>query len=243
MLPETFSGIFTTKYLAENVAWSLLLIILARILEWARGKPFELRRRLIFWTASFIGIFVAISFLTNTIKNPGSPDVRGQFDALVFTILPGTQDGAGLLVMFDVRNVGTPTIVDNYGLTITPPGGSSIQTTLLFIPKVLYVPPAPGTQPLPFPVVCGKDALYRKTGDQPLANGGLARGFLWFQVPGYTSESFKNPTGFKFRMIFKDVLNNDYTADMTWPAVSGPVGVYTPGLAFPRSEKPENNCE
>ncbi len=245
-MSDIFSGILTLNYLVSNLVWSIILTLLARAFEWVRGKPFDAQRRNFFWIICFLSIFVLISVLTYAVRGPGVPDLRGAFDSISFAVLPGNEKAVGLLLVFNVRNVGTPTIVDNYVLTVIPQDREPVEATGLFIPKLLSVPPAPGySQTLPFPVVCGKDALYRKTGDQPLANGGLARGFLWYQVQGYTPENFKNPTGTKFRMTFRDVLNKKYVADFTWPAVTKSLG-YAPGLIIPKTgktEKPEEACD
>lgn len=243
-MSDLFYGMFTLKYVISNLVWTILLMIIARALEWVRGKPFETQRRASFWVVAFLGIFVVISILTYAAKGPTSPDLRGGFDALTITILPGSpQNAVGVLVIFNVRNVGTPSIADNYSLTVTPPGRGPIEAVPLFIPKVLSVPPAPGTpQGLPFTIVCGKDALYRKTGEQPLAYGGVARGFLWYELEGYAPHNFSNPIGTNFRMTFTDVLNNKYAADFTWPSVPKSSG-YLPGLIIPKSDKPEEACE
>jgi hypothetical protein len=238
---EIFSGIFTLNYVVSNVVWSLLLMILARILVWVRGKPLNVQRKTAFWIVSFLTTFVFISALSYAVKGPQSPELRGGFDSLTFTTLP--ENAAGILLVFHVGNLGTPTIVEDYSLTITPPGGSPVEGVPLFIPKALQIPvPSGSPEVFPFSIVCGKDALYRRTFDQPLTNGGLSRGILWYQVPGYSMREFANPTGTKFQMTFIDVRGKKYESEVIWGTVSKPSG-YQPGLTIPKSEKPEEACD
>jgi hypothetical protein len=234
---------FTLNYVVSNLAWSLLMILLTKLYEWVRGKPFDVQRKKAFWIVSFLAIFTFISMLTYAVRGPQSPELQGGFDSITFTPLPDAKNDAGILVVFHVSNVGTPSIVENYSLTITPPGGNPVEALPLLIPKTLSLPTAAGVDPIfPLSMVCGKDALYRKTADQPLTNGAMARGLLWYQVPGYTMQTFSNPTGTKFRLSFVDVRNHEYVREFTWGGISKPSG-YMPGLALPKSKKPEQACD
>jgi hypothetical protein len=192
---------------------------------------------------SAIGIFLIISILSYSIKGPGVPALTGAFDEVSVTSITDKPNDAGILVVFHVRNVGTPSIVSNYSLTVTPAGWQSeIPGTIMFIPKVLQIPPTPNTpQVFVVPFVCGKDALYRKTTEQPLVYGAQETGVLLFDVPGVAAQSLANPTGTKFHMAFSDVLGKTYGADFTWPAVPLPTG-YVPGTGVPNTANPDEAC-
>jgi len=240
-MPDLFGGMFTARWIFQNVAWSLLVTFVLWIFEKVRGKQLEAQRKILFWIVSFVGIFLVVSILTYAGKGIAAPDLKGSFDQVTFTTLePG--HATGILVLFEVRNNGAPSIVDNFALTVSTPERGPTTAQPVFIPKALALPPSPGTSALPIPLVCGKDALYRKTGEQPLITGGLARGYLFYQLPGYNPENVSNPTGTQFSMTFTDVTGKRYESKWVWPAVTIPIG-YLPGASLPKSEKPEEACD
>jgi hypothetical protein len=242
-VPEIMADMFTAKFVIENIAWTIALMLFLRAFEWARGKPIEAKRRGAFWFVCSVGAFLVISLLTSVAKGPSSPDLRGGFDEATVTILPGKPNSSGLLLVFHVRNVGVPSIVEGYQLSVTPAGWTTdIIGTELFIPKVLQLPPSANTpQVFMNPFICGKDALYRKT-TEPLAYGTQQRGYLFYELPGIPPNNFSNPAGTKFRMTFSDVLGKKYTSDWTWPAVSMPTG-YMPGISVPNTpNNPDEAC-
>jgi len=223
-----------------------MLMFVARVWEWTRGRPIEAKRKGLFWIFSGLAVFLLISALHHAEKGgPTSPDLRGGIDQIGVTAMPDKPSTAAILLVFHVRNVGTPSIVDNYKLTVTLPGWASpIQGIGLFIPKILKTPTEPGVPPPVSgpPFVCGKDALYLKTAEQPLAYGSQERGYLWFELPGVSFASLKNPAGAQFHITFDDVLGKTYAADFSWPSVPIPLG-YIPGILAPNGQSPEDVCK
>ncbi len=249
-MPEFFSQQFSVSNILGVVMWAFILSLATRWWLWLKGTTLVGRKReLLFWVLvpfGFVVAMLALSFVTAS-RSPSAPELRGTFDQIVFTPVTGANE-VGILIMFSVKNLGTPSVVDNYKLTVAPPGKEASNTTLVFLPKVLVVTPAAGVSPSAFPIpyVCGKDALYRKTIEQPLANGGMSRGYLWYQLNGYTAENFINPVGTQFQMTFTDVMGRVYAADFVWPAVTINGG-YAPGTNIPKpvapGASPETACD
>jgi hypothetical protein len=239
---DVLSGMFTLNYLIPNLIWTFLTMIVGYALRWAMGKPLEVRRKGWFMLISFASIFLLISILSYSVKGPASPVLRGGIDQISVTFVPNNPNSAGILMIFHVRNIGTPSIVENYSLDVTPSGwNTNVHGTMIFIPKIVMITPTPDTpQAFISPFICGKEALYRKT-SEPLANGSQQRGYLWYELPGLSTQSLKNPAGTKFHMTFSDVLGKTYTADFSWPAVSTPPG-YMPGISVPNTSNPEEAC-
>lgn len=223
-------------------------MIIARSWEWARGKPFEVKRRTFFWLISYAAVFLLISMLTFAVRGPSTPDLKGGIDTITFTHVSDDPNNraVGVLLVVHILNTGTPSIVDNYQLFVTPAGNDwkPMAAQGLFIPRTLQVPPKTGTQQVvyPVPVVCGKDALYVKTTDQPLANGSQVRGILWFRLNGFGDQDVLNPAGTKFDLKFTDVTGKQYVASFTWPAFPMAVGGYIGGMNIPKSDNPEEAC-
>lgn len=238
-MADILSTVFTLNFLVPNLVWSLLMAAVVKLFEFVRGQPISVKRRGLFWMATVVAAFVLLSGVTYTIRAPVRPDLRGGFDSVSFVNFGPTPESqsTGVLVLFNVRNAGSPTIVQDWNLTVVPPGKETLRTVPTFIPKVLMLNP-----PAPFPFVCGRDALYRKSAEEPIANGAMARGFLLFSISGYTLSNFASPVGTELVMTFTDVLGNSHRAKWTWPAVTEPLG-YSPGMPVPTSDKPEQACE
>ena len=103
-----------------------------------------------------------------------------------------------------------PTTVENWSLEVTPPGGNSFKAEMVSLTPTMTMHTKTGEAY----IWSGQDALYDKTIEKPIPTGATVRGLLGFVCVGAPPENIVRP-GTTFLLKFKDVMNNEYSAQLT----------------------------
>ena len=174
------------------------------------------------WAAYSLAAFLLLVSLRVILED--APELVGEIDHI--TVI-GQGEGApvAIFIIANVRNLGAPTIVENWRLFVTVPGGAGRQVNT---PKLL-----PDEFQLSGKPFLGEDALYDKGLAQPIATNGMVRGLLLYEAPiGIPYDNLIMP-GTIYELVFQDVFETSYSVSWPFSEVRTPVE-YRPGLTRPR---------
>jgi hypothetical protein len=188
--------------------------------------------------AWFVLLFAGLGLVTYaaTIRHY---DLRGDID---FTTSGNTENAIGttttgktvnmflktgvvITIGATVRNLGRPTIIENYKLDVEYDGHSSPTESIKIPPGEIKI-----FTPKETVVFQGRDALYDKTGSASLESGGLARGLLFFVLPDAHADDLVS--GAKLTLSFEDVSGKQYYATMVTSRDKETGPRYEPGLSI-----------
>jgi uncharacterized membrane protein len=215
----------------SEAIWGLLFVIAGRVLVWVFNVHLRSRwREVAFWVAAPLCVFVLMGVLRQaTSHDIRDPLLKGEIDTVVFGEIPElVQDGTAVTLIVSIRNVGSPTIVEGWELSVDLPGGKALTAERHEVPDGLLVPRGDGTSW----TLHGVDALYHKTEVTPIATGGMQRGVLLFTLSGVKREVVAI-AGTTYTLRYKDVIGKQYSNAAQFSGQLQPLQ-YLPGLTSPR---------
>jgi hypothetical protein len=217
---EFFSEQFTWNVFFGEVLWNILLSLafwsylitgVLRAVVWLFKIPLRgTRGEVAFWVIVPVFVLVIALFATflsqATTSKASQPILKGQIDVVFIGRRSDVNLTVAITLIASIRNLGSPTIVENWSLTISLPSGQHFTASLHEIPEKLQLhregaPPA---------FVYRSDALYEKTISTPLSTGGMQRGVLVFMIDKVRQETVMNP-GTKLTLGYQDVTGKNYS--------------------------------
>jgi hypothetical protein len=234
---QFFSEQFSWPHIPGQLMWALLLTLGGFIWGWVRRGPLMGRARAIgLWVTSFFLVFLVVAFLTSLRRGPDAharkPDLRGQIDLVGIGQAPIPPRSTMLTLVVSIRNLGAPSIVDQWALSVVPAGGSMSPAEVFPLPEGPIALERRGSPPTTFE---GKDVLYRKVETVPIPQNSKARGLLAFVV-NVPSDAVFQP-GTKYRLSFQDVYGTTYSTEYVIAGKALPEGRFIfPGLSAPQNK-------
>ena len=221
-----------TSYMSGPVSIVLYL--------WARNKGKEIPAKWYIRIAvlfAFVGCFMAWEDQYHAAQSAiaqidqNSPKLAGEIQLYIAGVVPELQTAIMLLVR--VSNVGSPSIVRDWALTVVLPSGKEIRARNIFIPITITMPTPKGLR-----VFRQEDALYNKT-TTPIPNGGEQTGILLFEIPDLPPKSSTTlpdelrESGAKVVLEFHDIKNKRYTCSKVVSGTPDSDIFYYPGTKPP----------
>jgi hypothetical protein len=195
------------------IAAAILIILITNQRAATTGRKYQQGVLLL---GVIVGIFLLGWLLPRMrIETVQPPNLEGAIGAVHIVGQPGIREVLILLAV-SITNHGTPSIVDDYVLTIQQPGLSSIRTTAAGVatPFPMQREPQNGV-PGPTLVLCPSDSLWEKT-LRGVGVGGQARGYLAFYAENINSVDLQRAAGTTYVLAFSDVNRQRYQATFTW---------------------------
>jgi hypothetical protein len=159
--------------------------------------------------------------------------LRDEIDATqligeIYTFAGGQNTETGRMEMFiqlSIKNLGPPTIVEGYRLSIAGGGVDVTDAVPSTIPEKFTI-----TRPEASPwIFYGKDAIYEKTA-RPIEQGAMEIGWLRYELP--VPINSLDSRKMKWTIKFHDIRNRQYVATGV-PGDLGTVPRYYPGSSTP----------
>jgi hypothetical protein len=221
-MPEFFSSQFTWQTFFGELLWgvllswgiwSLVLTAVARGLAWLFGMQLDsFKRNLAFCGLMFISIFLVLSFvaLNQVIGHQRSaPELKGQIDwTAIGSQAFSPNPPITITLIASIRNLGMPSIVERWSLSVILPSGRTFPTRHVRVPEELPLQ-REGASPI---IIYGVDALYDKTESTPIMTGGMQRGVLLFTLEGVDLHTISQPDT-KLLLSYQDVLGKVYSTE------------------------------
>jgi hypothetical protein len=195
-----FFELFTFHNLLFNIILTAIISILWRGIMWLYNKT--PKKELLYWI--FIPLLVlvvisSISFLDNQSYN--KIKISGTIEAV--NIHSDNNDTRVLLIV-SVRNVGSPTILDNWIMRIESEDGNIFYGRNEALPETLTLFDEKDSTKY---IYSDKDAIYEKFIVSPLQTGEFRIGIYWVVFKGISKDIISQP-GNKFIIQCADVTNN-----------------------------------
>ncbi len=216
--------------------------------RWGFGLLRTIGQNIAFWlTVPLILSAATLLWFSPVAPVPApTPDLLGSIDAVnVFqsnecqTPMPypnNDPDDVYLLIAANVRNSGSPSIADNWSLTINSLSKGSITPEGFQLSDSGTMVLTDPTTKQQFPY-SGHDALYEKAFDSPVGQGAVVRGILLYRIKGFAPADITHP-GTDYKLSFTDILGKAKTIDWKWPEINRPIGHFA-GLLSPTVPSPD----
>ena len=226
---ELLRNVFTWQEIASNIIWAFLLSgIFRAILKWLFRKTLEVREKA-YWSLVPLAVLVCLASLNYVAKGTQlRQDLRGEVDSWITGTNPEVPNATAILLVVSIRNLGIPTTVEKWSLSVALGGGETRKANIIFVPENITLEKGPGE----VWVWSGKDALYNKTVQEPIPTGGMVRGLLLFSLPNVRQENLMRP-GNQLTLTYSDVQGKSYTVSHGISGIEGGM-MYYPGLQTPR---------
>lgn len=229
---EVFFGEVLWGILLNLAIWSFILSGALRAVVWLFNIPLRgSRAEVAFW--AIVPIFILVVALFATFMSGAKdqqiskPLLRGEIDAIVMGRVSGGMSGTAITVLASIRNLGTPSIVEGWALSVSVPGAPPMAGRHQAIPETLNLE-RPDGPPL---VVRGRDALYDKTTLSPVGQGNMQRGYLLFLLERVDMTAIYRP-GTRIILTYKDVTGKSYVIEKALLGQTSEPS-YLPGLSPP----------
>ena len=218
-----------------QLIWTALIMAAGRVALWMWNAA-PPRSESIYWIIGFPIALIVLSAFSQVIRNSERPKLIASIDRLhivpagQITHDPEYSRRIGILMIVGLRNIGTPSIAENWKLSVIVAGSKQrIETKGVNLPAnaAISVHDVVTGKAV---VYAGADALYNKTVFTPIPAGSLVRGVLLFLIDGATEAVLTSP-GTRYHLDFADVLEKSYSVVFTWPAVINRDTGYIAGLA------------
>lgn len=228
-MSDFFSVQFSVSNSIGQIIWALIFLLCGRAMTWVfHGSFGNKAKEIVFWIVGFISILLVLSLITSSpMTGPYTkePKLRGDIDQVLIGQSRDEKKEPGIILIVSVRNVGAPTAVEGWSLSVTPLGGASFVMEHMAIPETLTIFSDKGEDTV---ILYGQNALYNKT-LSPIPTGGMQRGILWYRFPQGIDKDMLTRTGTKFAVFCSDILGKQYTIEGTWKGKTNPIR-YSPGL-------------
>ena len=151
-----------------------------------------------------------VSQLENKLKELTSANLQGRIDSFGVAPTGPNGDSCLLTVIMSIRNMGAPSIAENFRISTLRAGKELSTTTLPPVPMLVMW--EGNTDRSPSVTLDGSDYLPRKAVSAPIPQGGETLGFMQVLVNGLKQdEALENET--VIRVVFTDVTGKPYRVD------------------------------
>jgi hypothetical protein len=217
-----FADYFGWRSVFAQVLWSGISLIAVRLALWMWRQPFP-RGEAVYWVIGFPALLILFPAISYVMKSGERPRLSGSIDRI--QILKASQlttdqrfaHSMAVLLVASIRNSGTPSMVEGWGLSISIKGAAKrISATAVKIPPALFKVHDTITGEVVEYV--GYDALYNKTVFAPIATGAIVRGILLYFIDDVT-DSMLMASGTRYHLKFSDILRRTYEVEHVWPAI------------------------
>jgi hypothetical protein len=201
---------------------------------WIRDEFFPAHRDdiLLKWLPSWsyeTWIITGLIVLVLVILNGSYRAVHGEYDLLgnIQQVAIGNNPlGVGVILVVRIRNVGAPTIINDWSLEIETTNGRRIQGAILLDWPELTL----GTDTNPRAMVFTKDKdLMERTIHTPISTGSQLFGVAAFVVQGVEKKIIQQE-GTKILLRYKDVRENEHSATHVVRGEDTGAVAYLPGI-------------
>jgi hypothetical protein len=220
------------EFLAKNfslgatfaqIIWALIMAGVGRIILWF----FEVvprRGERVYWIAAPFTFLLAMAAFQYASWSLGPrPDLRVSVVTANVAPVPNKPHNTLMVLEVVVLNAGTPSIVEEWGVSVGIGGQKPVQADLLNVPKVMHLSGEVGTNQY-----FGEDALYKKTVEQPIPSGGRVAGILMCEIENVSPDIVRRP-GTQIILGYSDVRGQKYVFSVAMSGIEG-APRYLPGL-------------
>jgi hypothetical protein len=214
--------IFTARFIIENLVWTLVVSALMYIWAWIRGLFPSGSKRLIVILLIPITAFALLTIIGHFAgTGPLTPEMRGN----ILTVIaidprplinkpPGPKPDAALIFLpIRILNLGSPSIIDDYSLSVRLPDGAEFHGAELKLATPMPLSRLEGAwEQVGF--FCPSQDVRLQT-RVPIPSGGQIRGFVAFTVIGITPGDLFPGRGAVLTVRFVDVRGRHYAMDYT----------------------------
>lgn len=209
------------------------LLAEAKILMWGIGTAYSggLRVLVCFAASGLIGVLLVESFRyvnrkrdnqppkhpspakhASPVEALNAPKLLGEIQHVYIGVAPVAPNDTAFFLDVTVKNLGMPSIVENYSLSIDIPNKGLLPTKPMLMAKSVTL----GRENQAGIKLFGDDALYAKTANAPITKGGMATGLLFFSLEGIPKEQIE---GTRVRLILKfyDVTGKEWSTTREMP--------------------------
>ena len=189
------------------------------------------KKERLYWIIMPIFILGIIALASHLFKPiPNKPVLAAKIDVVNIHPAPSDANSTSMILVISVRNSGTPTILEDWSVT-TKLEGRTILAENLYLSETMDLEGPQGKI-----TYRRQDAIYTKTVDMPIPQGGMVRGIIWIMFKGIRFDILNRP-GTKIEVNFVDVLGSEHVISTSISAIPSRPS-YLPGLTIPfKSEK------
>ena len=152
--------------------------------------------------------------------------ISGSIDAINFST---PENDVEIFAILSVRNSGSPTILENWSISIKTINGNKYYGQNLTVPKVVILE-NPNGKEVEF---TGQDAIYDKTIKKPISEGEMIRGLFLGGFKGI-DEKILDHTGNEIYIKCSDINRKTYTFSYKLDGKRTNKWIYIPGLSSPK---------
>ena len=218
-----------------QIVWTILTLAGGRLAFWMWHQQ-PPRGEWMYWLAGFPVLLVFWAAVSYAARSGDRPNLTATIDRIQvmkagqITRDPEYSHYIGLLLVVAVRNSGTPSIADQWKLSISLAGSKArVEAKGIMIPPNLIMNVIDEVTKKAIQYV-GADALYNKTVLAPIPTGAMVRGLMLCFVDGLAEAALSSP-GTQYHLSFIDILGKRRNLEYTWPAVVNRDSGYIAGLA------------
>jgi hypothetical protein len=166
------------------------------------------------WRVGVYGFVIAL-FVAASVWSLTRPNVTAEILGTAIGDFRGTYPSASIMVGAAVNNIGPPTTINDWKLSVKLRNGETVSGVK--VDKAITAFLDVGGHPLsktdpPRLVVDTKDQLWAKTGHTPIPTGGSEDGYIGFIFYGVTRDHINEP-GNVLTLEFKDAHRHSYGVD------------------------------
>jgi hypothetical protein len=221
---EFFSTQFSLQNLLIQLMWAYITTAFIRLLAWLFRVSLQgQHRELAFWFVVPGSLLVLTLFLTQATGHTKAPWLTGHIDAAAVGG-PDAAAGATVTLIASVRNLGAPSVVEGWSLSVELPTRQTFSGQPFHVPERVTLHHEGGATVS----ISGEDALANKTVPTPLQTGGMQRGVLLFRFDQLARQSISQP-GTKLILYYHDVTGKRYSTEAALGAIQKNFS-YFPGL-------------
>jgi hypothetical protein len=137
--------------------------------------------------------------------SPEKPSLSGEIENLSLYPVPNNRRNLAISLVISVRNTGSPSIAQDWALSVTAPGRTDPGTLEpVHVNGMVEMPGTAGMQ-----VDLAKEDLVIKSKQNPIAKGAQLKGILTFVLPNASARELSNNHA-TLLLQFKDNLGHSY---------------------------------
>lgn len=137
--------------------------------------------------------------------SPEKPSLSGEIENLSLYPVPNTRRSLAISLVVSVRNTGSPTIAQDWTMSVTAPGRNDLGTLEpVHVNGIVEMPGTAGMQ-----VDLATEDLVIKSKQNPIAKGAQLKGILTFVLPNVSARELSNNHA-TLLLQFKDNQGRSY---------------------------------
>lgn len=228
---RNLAGELTFANLASNSMWTLIFVALGRLAMWV----FQItpRSEVSYWLAAPVVILALLVAASSFVRPNTTPRLSTQIEKMTlgeYTISTKegvqTQQGAFFALVLTIKNIGAPTAVTSYNVSIKLSTGTELKGERTELPD-MTIPYKDGTSEK----LWAADSILLKT-FAPISTGAIAQGIAFFTFPGITPELLRSAPDAILTLSFVDNWGKQWLVQRPLGIIGGtaakPIGF--PGL-------------